>query len=93
MNLVGKSKLRKDAAKHGDTKRVIEAWIEVVEEAQWKNITEVKQTYPSADYVSGSTVFNIKGNSYRLIVVIDYSLKQVAYEAFLTHAEYDKYEF
>ena len=85
--------MRKDALKHGDTKRVIEAWIRVVEEVKWDNITEVKQTYPSADYVKGSTVFNIKGNSYRLIVIIDYSLKQVTYEAFLTHAEYDRYEF
>lgn len=93
MELVGKSLLRKDALRHGDTRRVIEAWIKIVEEAQWSDLTDVKKTYRSADYVKGLTVFNIKGNSYRLIVVIDYSLKLVVYEAFLTHSEYDKYNF
>ena len=94
MELVGESALRKDARKHGDAKGAVEAWIRVVSEAQWKDITDVKQTYRrSADYVKGRTVFNIKGNSYRLIAVIDYSLNLVVYEAFLTHAEYDKYKF
>lgn len=44
MNLIGKYKLRKDALKHGNTKGVIEAWIRVVEDARWNNITEVKLT-------------------------------------------------
>ncbi|GFE71782.1 type II toxin-antitoxin system HigB family toxin [Chroococcus sp. FPU101] len=93
MELIGQYQLRKDAAKYGDTHRTIEAWMRVVEEAEWSNITQVRKTYPSADYVKGRTVFNIKGNSYRLITVIDYSLQIIVYETFLTHAEYDKYQF
>lgn len=93
MELIGKFQLRKDAARHGDSERAIEAWIRVVEEAEWSNLTQVRKTYSSADYVNGRTVFNIKGNSYRLITLIDYSLKNIVYETFLTHAEYDKYKF
>lgn len=93
MELIGKFQLRKDAAKYGDTQRTIEAWIRVVEEAEWSNLTQVRKTYPSADYVKGKTVFNIKGNSYRLITIIDYSLKFIYYETFLTHSEYDRYKF
>jgi len=95
MELIRKSQLQKDAARHSDSSGRVKAWIKVVEEAQWNNITEVKQTYPSADYTSltGRTVFNIKGNSYRLITIIDYSLKLITYERFLTHAEYNKYKF
>ena len=95
MELIRKSLLQKDAARHSDSSGRVKAWIKVVEEAQWNNITEVKQTYPSADYTSltGRTVFNIKGNSYRLITIIDYSLKLITYERFLTHAEYNKYKF
>ena len=94
MELVGESQLRKDARKYADAMGAVEAWIRVVSEAQWQDITDVKQTYRrSADYVRGRTVFNIKGNSYRLIAVIDYSLQLVAYEAFLTHASYDRYKF
>ena len=93
MELVGKAQLRKDALKHSNAPRTVEAWISVVEAAQWNDLIETRKTYRSADYAKERTIFNIKGNSYRLIVVIDYSLKLVVYEAFLTHAEYDKYKF
>ena len=93
MELRRKDQLRKDASKYGDTKKVIECWIEVIENSDWNDITKVRETYPSADYVNGKTVFNIKGNSYRLITIIDYSLKLVVYVTFLTHADYDKYQF
>jgi mRNA interferase HigB len=93
MELIGTDALRKDAAKHGDTDRAIESWIRTVESAEWSNIEQVKQIYRATDYVKGKTVFNIKGNSYRLITIIDYSLQLVVYETILTHAEYDKYKF
>ncbi|ACK64811.1 conserved hypothetical protein [Rippkaea orientalis PCC 8801] len=93
MELIRKAQLRNDASKYGDTKRVVEEWISIVKDADWNDITKVRKTYPSADYVKGKTVFNIKGNSYRLITIIDYSLKLVVYETFLTHADYDKYQF
>lgn len=95
MKLIGKYQLQKDAARDSDSLGRVKAWIRVVEETEWNNITEVKQTYPSADYTSrtGRTVFNIKGNSYRLITIIDYSLTLITYERFLNHAEYNKYKF
>jgi mRNA interferase HigB len=44
----------------------------------------------TAEAVGNFTVFNIKGNKYRLILDIDYE-EQVAYfKYFLTHAEYNK---
>jgi mRNA interferase HigB len=46
--------------------------------------------YPTADAVGNFIVFNIKGNSYRLIVSIDYAIQTIYYKYFLTHAEYDK---
>ena len=36
------------------------------------------------------TIFNIKGNKYRLIVSIDYEAQLIYYKYFLTHAEYDR---
>ena len=41
--------------------------------AEWKNIVEVQTFYPKAEAVGNLTVFNIKGNHYRLIVDIVYS--------------------
>ena len=36
------------------------------------------------------TVFNIKGNEYRLLTLVDYENAIVVIKDVLTHAEYDK---
>lgn len=40
--------------------------------------------------VGNFTVFNLKGNHYRLIVGVNYELQTIYYKDLLTHAEYDK---
>lgn len=65
-------------------------WYRVASKAQWKNLTEVQATYKSAEAVGNFTVFNIKGNRYRLIVDIIYSSQRIYIKYVLTHAEYDK---
>jgi HigB_toxin, RelE-like toxic component of a toxin-antitoxin system len=50
----------------------------------------VRLIYRDAEAVGSFTVFNIKGNTYRLIVGIDYENQTIYYKYFLTHAEYDK---
>lgn len=94
MEIIGKFQLRQDAQKHSDVIKAINAFIKVVEASQWSSFMDVKETYRrSASYIEGRTVFNIKGNDYRLIVSIDYDLGLIHYESLLTHAEYDKYKF
>jgi len=46
--------------------------------------------YRDAEAVGNFTVFNLKGNKYRLIVGIDYISRTVYYKYLLTHADYDK---
>jgi len=50
----------------------------------------VQAIYSTAEAVSNFTVFNIKGNKYRLIVDIVYSEATRFIKYVLTHAEYDK---
>nr|WP_232432329.1 type II toxin-antitoxin system HigB family toxin [Chamaesiphon minutus] len=50
----------------------------------------MRQIYRSADAVGNFTVFNIKGNNYRLIVGIDYEDMTIYYKYLLTHTEYDQ---
>jgi mRNA interferase HigB len=90
MHLIAISRLRKDADKFPDIDIQIEDWNEIVKVASWQNLTEVQQTYSSAEAVGNFTVFNIKGNRYRLIVSINYSRQLIYFKYFLTHAEYDK---
>ena len=48
-------------------------WRAVVAAAGWTNFAQLKADFPSADYVSPFTVFNVKGNKYRLITLVDYT--------------------
>ncbi|MBE9214335.1 type II toxin-antitoxin system HigB family toxin [Plectonema cf. radiosum LEGE 06105] len=90
MHLISIRNLRADTAKYPDAAEQVEAWYRVVNSASWRHLDDVRQIYPSADAVGNFTVFNIKGNTYRLIVDIDYETQTIYYKYFLTHAEYDK---
>ena len=68
----------------------IEHWNDVVKGAEWQSLIDVQTIYRDAEAVGNFTVFNIKGNKYRLIVSIDYQAQLIYYKYFLTHAEYDK---
>jgi len=69
----------------------VKAWIYEVRFSIWNNANELKSKYGNASIISSKrVVFSIKGNDYRLIVDIEYTLKIVFVVWFGTHKEYDK---
>lgn len=81
--------------KHADAERPLRNWYASARAAQWRNLTDVRQTYPHADAVQTAgrevlTVFNIGGNKYRLVVRIRYDFQLIYVRQVLTHAEYDR---
>jgi mRNA interferase HigB len=72
-------------------KAALDAWFFEVRRASWRNSQEVKRAYASASIVDAErVVFNIKGNSYRLVVAIHYELETVFVKWIGSHKEYDK---
>jgi mRNA interferase HigB len=72
-------------------KTALESWFHEVQDAAWKTPADVKKSYANASLVgSDRVVFNIKGNSYRLIVAVDYGRQIVFIKWLGTHAAYDK---
>jgi len=72
-------------------KQALLAWYEETEAANWSNPNELKLQYRNASVISDKRiVFNIHGNSYRLIVDIEYRLKIVFVVWFGTHVQYNK---
>jgi len=65
------------------------AWYKTARKANWQNLAELKQVYPSADLVGRHTVFNIGGNKYRLIARIVYRSQTLFVVAVMTHEGYD----
>ena len=95
MRIVGGDILTKAARRHPDAATALRAWFQVVQDGEWLSLNDLWQTYPSADGVqtkSGATVtvFNIRGNRYRLLTWIAYRAQLVTIIDLLTHAEYDK---
>ena len=71
MNITGSEKLEKFCRKHNDAQSALEKWVDEVTKASWKNHNDLKNDYLSADYVGNNRyVFNIRGNKYRLIVLV-----------------------
>lgn len=90
MHVISYRRLREYGETHADCCEVLDNWFKVAQKANWSNLVAVQAVFPTAEAVENFTVFNIKGNKYRLIVSIDYE-KQVIYIKYVfTHAEYDK---
>lgn len=77
--------------KHADSEQYLKTWYDTAMSADWKSPNDVKQTYVNASILkTGRIVFNIKGNSYRMVVKFNFE-KQWAFIRFIgTHAEYDR---
>ena|SRR2546423_14528636 len=95
MRVGSPQRLEEAKRRHADAVRALNSWEHVTRGSTWRNLIEVRHTFPSADAVavkSGNvvTIFNIRGNNYRLITGIDYPCGLVNVLLFLTHAEYDK---
>jgi len=72
-------------------KSALEDWYNKTKEAKWHNFSEMKKTFNSVDAVGNKRfVFNIKGNTYRLVAIVLF-VPQYVYIRFIgTHTEYDK---
>ena len=90
MNVISYQAIKQFIRKHSDGKSSINSWYRIASKVEWKNLAEVKQSYPHADLYGNCTIFNIGGNKYRLIAKIDYRAQVIRIRNILTHAEYDK---
>lgn len=76
---------------HGDSKVALERWYDIAEQAEWRNLSDIKVDFPATDYVGNQRyVFNIKGNKYRLVVVVKFTISHVFIRFVGTHSEYEK---
>lgn len=72
-------------------KTALQDWVEKVKKANWSSLPDMKKTFNSVDYVGNQHyVFNIKGNDFRVVAVVKFTVKFVLIRFIGTHAEYDK---
>ena len=89
--IFAKSTLREFWTSHPESEQYLKTWFDTAMNANWTSPNDVKGSYANASILkNGRIVFNIKGNSYRLIVAFNFE-KQLGFIRFIgTHNEYDK---
>ncbi|MFV8271052.1 type II toxin-antitoxin system HigB family toxin [Flavobacterium sp. GT2N3] len=76
---------------HPDTEQYLKTWYDTALHANWKTPNDVKQNYANASILKdGRIVFNIKGNSYRLVAKFNFENQWIFIRFIGTHSEYDK---
>jgi mRNA interferase HigB len=91
MRIIAKRTLREFWAKHPLSETPLKVWYDVAKQANWVSPRAIKIRYRTASFVADHlVVFNIKGDSYRLVVSMNYA-EQIIFIKFIgTHSEYDK---
>ena len=91
MRVIAKRILREFWTNHKDCEEQLKSWYQESSTSKWKNLNEVKKEYPSASILlDNRVVFNIKGNTYRLIVKFNFDYQMIWIRFIGTHSEYDK---
>ena len=91
MRIISKGTLVACWSRHSDSKEQLLHWHNIAEKEKWKSPNEVKESFPNVSILPNNRiVFNIKGNDYRLVAYIVYTLS-ILYICWVgSHSEYDK---
>jgi mRNA interferase HigB len=93
MTVIGESKVASFARRYATARRPLARFLELARAADWKHLSDLKETFPAADYVSGHVIFDIGGNKFRLTATVNYELHTLLIEQVLTHEQYSERSF
>ena len=91
MRVISKKTLREFWERHSQSEQALKSWYHEAMMANWSGPHDVKSEYPSVSILGDNRlVFNINGNSFRLVVKINYDYQLIWIRFVGTHAAYDK---
>jgi mRNA interferase HigB len=91
MRIITYTAITQYAALHADAKLALDEWYIKTEQSRWTCFADIKQTFNSVDSIGNKRyVFNIKGNSYRIVALILFVPKIVYIRFIGAHSDYDK---
>jgi len=93
MVIISKTILARFARRHPEAGGALNEWYRKVKQADWSSFADVRRTFASVDYVGNDRfVFDIRGNRYRMVVMIFFDIRTVFIRFIGTHAAYDNIE-
>jgi len=90
MHVISRKALRLFWDRYPHSETPLARWFKVMQHTEFRNFSELRATFPSADKVDDWIVFNIGGNKYRLMASIHFNRGKVYVRHVLTHQEYDR---
>lgn len=90
MRIISRKALNEFAATHAYAEAALANWYKKMKTASFHSLADVRAVFPTTDSVGKLTVFNVGGNTVRVITAIHYDRGKVYIRAVLTHTEYDK---
>lgn len=91
MVVISQRTLRNFYQVHPDAEEALNNWYKIACFSDWGSLADIKQMFNSVDFVGNDRfVFNIRGNKYRLVVLILFSVRTIYIRFVGTHSEYDK---
>jgi mRNA interferase HigB len=94
VHVISRPTINDAARKHPDAADWLYAWWTIASKAEWGQLADVRQQYPTVDQVDCSLIFDARGNNYRLICRVSWRNKwsggTLLVKHFLTHSQYDR---
>jgi mRNA interferase HigB len=99
VNVISRKKLRAFYEATGERRQyatAFEAWFKLTHKARWQSFQDARALFGQTDVVRDTaskrtaTVFDIGGNKYRIIALIDYTRQTVFITHVMSHKDYDR---
>ena len=91
MNIITKRTILFYINKYPLASNSLKAWYDEFSKVEFRNFNDLKTIYGNASIIANTrVVFNIKGNSFRLIVSINFKTQALYVIWFGSHADYDR---
>ena len=91
MRIISKKTISQYVVNNPQALKPLDDWYKKTKEAEWHNFADIRRTFATVSQVGNDRyVFNIKGNDYRLVVIILFTPHTVYIRFIGTHDEYDK---
>ena len=88
----GEAEITRFQKKYAASRKPLGRFLAIARAADWPHSPAVKKSFPATDYLpeTGKLVFDIGGNKYRLIALVNFERRTLLVDSVLTHEEYDR---
>lgn len=91
MRIFTEKRLREYAETRPEARIALQEWCKAVRRGNWTCFADLKQRFRHADYIGNQRyVFNVKGNQFRIVAIVRFTVQYVYIRFIGTHEEYDR---